>query len=172
MNEALQTSLDLSTPGQLEAGQQLIRGEITPAQFLGLSQKRLYEMATLGHNLMAEGQLEGALDIFKGLVAASPYDSVFHLNLAATYTQLQRFPEAMEEYTRALQLNVANVDALVGRSELLLREGKVTEALQDLQLALQLDPEARRETTQRAHATLSVLQSMADEAEKAQAAQP
>lgn len=172
MNAAPQTSSSTVTPSQRELGEKLIRGNITPAQFLGLSQERMYEMATLGHRLMAEGQFQPALDIFKGLVAASPYDSVFHCNLAALYVELQRFPEALVEYTQALQLNVANVDALVGRSELLLREEKVAEALQDIQAALQLDPEARRESTQWARATLMMLQKMADAAEATEGKQP
>lgn len=172
MNPTSQTPNAAPTPNPAEWGDRLIRGQITPAQYLGLSQKRLYDIATLGHNLLTEGKLQPALDIFKGLVAASPYDSVFHCNLAATYAQLQRFPEAMEEFTQALQLNIANVDALVGRSELLLREGKVAEGLQDLESALRLDPEAQRESTQRGRATLQVLQAMADEAERAQGSQP
>lgn len=164
MNPTPQTSHEL--------GERLIRGQITPAQYLGLSQKRLYEIAALGHEQLMESRPQAALDIFKGLVAASPYDSVFHCNLAAAYAQLQRFPEAMEEFTQALQLNVANVDALVGRSELFLREGQLAEALQDLKAALQLDPEAERESTQRARATLTVLQNLADEAEMAPGHQP
>jgi tetratricopeptide (TPR) repeat protein len=153
-------------------GERLIRGQITPAQYLGISEKRLYEIATLGHNQLSEGKLQVALDIFKGLVAASPYDSVFHCNLAATYAHLERFPEALEEFSRALQLNIANLDALVGRSEVLLHQGQLAEALKDLEAALKLDPEAQHESTQRARATLSMLQAMADETEKAQGSQP
>ena len=167
MNPMPQTPHDAPTPSPAELGERLIRGQLTPAQYLGLSQKRLYEIATLGHNMLSEGRLQVALDIFKGLVVASPYDSVFHCHLGATYAQLQRFPEAVAEFTQALQLNVSNVDALVARSELYLREGKVTEALRDMGAALKLDPQAQRESTQRARATLMVLQAMADETEKA-----
>ncbi len=163
MTDTQQSTSEPAMPGFEEMGARLISGDITPGQFLGLSEERLYEIATLGHSMMTRGQSESALDIFKGLVAASPYDSVFHCHLAAVYTQLERFPEAMEEYTQALQLNIANVDAMVGRSELYLREGKVAEALKDLQGALQLDPEARRDTTKRARVTLMVLRKMAEE---------
>jgi tetratricopeptide (TPR) repeat protein len=159
-------------PSHTEMGQRLISGDITPAQFLGISQEQLYEIATLGHNMMSQGQLQQAMDIFKGLVAASPYDSVFHCNLAAVHAQEQRYAEAMEEYTQALELNLANVDALVGRSELYLREGKVAEALADIKAALELDPQAQQETAQRARATLMVLQKMAEDEELAQAAKP
>ena len=140
-----------------ELGERLVVGEISPAEFLGLSRELLYEIATRGHDLLKTGKLD-ALDIFKGLVAASPHDSVFHCNLAATYAHLEKYDEAKDEYTRALELNIANVDALVGRSELFLREGNVPKALQDIQTALKLDPEAKRENTKRARATLTMLQ--------------
>ncbi|MFY2558663.1 tetratricopeptide repeat protein [Corallococcus terminator] len=165
MNAHPQASNHTLLPSQHELGQELIRGNITPGQFLGLSPQRLYEFATLAHHLLMDGKLQAALDIFKGLVAASPWDSVFHCNLAATYAQLERFPEAMAAYTTALRFNLANVDALVGRSELFLREGKVAEALQDLEGALRLDPQAERESIQRARATLMLLGTMADAAE-------
>ncbi|WP_232293430.1 BTAD domain-containing putative transcriptional regulator [Stigmatella aurantiaca] len=152
--------------------QRLIAGEITPAQFLGLSQDQLYALATRGYDLMVRGHAQSAIDILKGLTAAAPYDSVFHCHLAAAYVQAERFQEGLEEYNRALQLNLANVDALGGRSELLLREGKVAEALTDIQKALQLDPEAKHETTQRARTALLLLQSMAEATEADTAKKP
>jgi len=157
MSQSPQTSLPAAPASPVSRGEQLIRGEITPAQYLGISQQRLYEIATLGHRLLSRGQLQAAMDIFKGLVAASPYDSVFHCHLAATYVQAERFPEAVEEYTLSLQFNVANVEALVGRGQVLLRQGKVAEAQQDIQRALRLEPEARRQSTQRALAAFAAL---------------
>ncbi|MCY1076252.1 tetratricopeptide repeat protein [Archangium lansingense] len=144
-----------------ELGERLVVGEITPAEFLGLSQEMLYEIAKRGHEMLKTGKLQDALDIFKGLVAASPYDSVFHCNLASTYAHLEKFDEAKDEYTRALELNIGNVDALVGRSELFLREGNVPKALEDIQAALKYDPEAKRENTKRARATLTILKEAA-----------
>lgn len=131
-----------------------------------MSREMLYEIASRGHERLTTGKLQEALDIFKGLVAASPYDSVFHCNLAATYAHLERFAEARESYTRALELNIGNVDALVGRSELFLREGNVAEALKDLQAALKWDPDAKRDNTKRARAMLTMLQKTAESAPK------
>ena len=146
-----------------ETAEKLFLGEITPGEFLGLSQERLYKIANMGHEMFKSGQIQGALEIFEGLVAAAPYDSVFHTHLAAAYARLERFDEAKAEYTRALELNIANVDALVGRGELYLRESNIAEALKDIQRALELDPQANRDTTKRARATLQVLSKMADE---------
>ncbi|WNG24985.1 tetratricopeptide repeat protein [Cystobacter fuscus] len=149
-----------------EAGERLVLGEISPAEFLGIPRERLYEIATRGHELLVTGKLKEALEIFKGLVAASPHDSVFHCNLAAVYVQLEQIPEAMEEYTRAIELNIGNVDALVGRSELFLRDNRVVEALQDIKSVLKYDPEGKRENTKRARITLASLQSAAEAASK------
>jgi tetratricopeptide (TPR) repeat protein len=140
-----------------EAGERLVLGEISPAEFLGIPREQLYEIAKRGHERLTTGKLQDALEIFKGLVAASPYDSVFHCNLASTYAHLGRFAESKEEYTRAIELNIGNVDALVGRSELFLREENVTAALADIQAALKYDPEMKRDTTKRASVTLSLL---------------
>ena len=164
MSDTPKNAAQPQAPSQQELGERLVTGEITPAQYLGLSQKQLYEIATMGNNLLKRGDLEKARDIFQGLVAASPYDSVFHVNLAFAYHQLKQYAEAMEEYTTSLRLNIANVDALVGRSELYLMEGKLEEALKDILAALKLDPEATRDTTKRARATLAMLQKKADEA--------
>jgi tetratricopeptide (TPR) repeat protein len=164
MSDTPKTSGPADAPTREELGERLIAAEITPAQYLGLSQKQLYEIATMGNNMLKRGDLEKARDIFLGLVSASPYDSVFHVNLAYAYHLLKQYPEAMEEYTTSLRLNIANVDALVGRSELYLMEGKLEEALKDILEALKLDPEATRDTTKRARATLAVLQKKADEA--------
>lgn len=164
MSDTTKKADEAKAPTQEELGERLIAAEITPAQYLGLSQKQLYEIATTGNNLLKRGDLEKARDIFLGLVSASPYDSVFHVNLAFAYHQLKQYPEAMEEYTTSLRLNIANVDALVGRSELYLQEGKLEEALKDILAALKLDPDAKRDTTKRAQATLQILQKKADEA--------
>jgi tetratricopeptide (TPR) repeat protein len=145
-----------------ELAEKLFLGEITPAQFLGMSTESLYKLARKGHEMFKSGQVQGALTIFEGLVAASPFDSVFHCHLAAAYAKMDRFDEAKASYTRSLELNIANVDSLVGRSELYLREGKLAEALKDIQQALKLDPEASRDTTKRARATLMLLQKMAE----------
>lgn len=168
MTETPRTTGNPTPPRQDELAERLIAGDMTLAQFLGLSQERLYEIATLGHRLLTQGQPQQAIVLFTGLVAASPYDSVFHCNLASAYVQVERYSDAMEEYTQALHLNIANVDALALRSELFLREGKVAEALSDIQAALRLDPQASRETTQRARTVLTLLNKMAETVEAAE----
>lgn len=148
----------------------MIRGEVTLGAFLGLKNEDLYRFAETGHQLLQAGSTQQALKIFEGLVAASPHDSVFHTQLAATYMTLERFDEAFDAYDQALKFNSSNVDALVGRGEVFLRRGKVPEALADLGKAIQLDPQLQRRSTQRARATLMALKQKVDQAQTGGAA--
>jgi len=144
----------------------VIRGELTLGQFLGISDEQLYGWANKAHQLLQAGSTSQALQIFKGLVVASPTNAVFHAQLAATYMTLERFDEAFEEFQLALQFNDGHVDALVGRGEIHLRRGHVPEALADLSKAIQRDPGLNRRATQRAHATLRTLKQQAEQLQK------
>ncbi len=141
-----------------ELGERLINGEMTIGEFVGLSGQTLYAIANVGHQMLQTGKLDTAMDIFKGLVAASPYDSVFHTQLATVYAAKEEFEDAIASYSQALQLNKANVDALAGRGEMFLRLEKIIEALPDLKSAIEADPEARRPSSVRARALLLGLQ--------------
>ncbi|HET6976010.1 MAG TPA: tetratricopeptide repeat protein [Pyrinomonadaceae bacterium] len=96
----------------------LIRGELTLAKVFGLDDDALYEIARIGYGLFNSGNLRDAKQIYAGLVAADPYDSVFHCHLAAVHHSLGELDEAFNHYTEALKLNHANADALVGLGEL------------------------------------------------------
>lgn len=150
-----------------EVAERLLRGELPLGQFLGLSRDKLYEYATIGHQMLQAGRTQAALRIFEGLVAASPQDTVFHAQLGATFLTLERVDEAFESYDMALRFNNGNVDALVGRGEIHLRRGGVPEGLKDLSRAIELDPGLQRRSTQRARATLLALKRQAEQVKPA-----
>src|SRR5262245_50025495 len=132
----------------------LARGEIILAEVLGLDRDSLYEIAHLGFRLLSSGKLQEAKQIYTGLVAADPYDSVFHCHLGAVHHRLHETEAAYEQYTEALKFNHANIDALVGRGELQLEEGKFAGALADLKRAIEIDPSVTRPSLVRARALL------------------
>lgn len=150
-----------------ELAEKLIRGEITLGEFLGFSRSSLYEIAQLGYQMLTTGKLESALAIYRGLVQASPYDSVFHCHLGATLYAMGEHEEAVEEYSKAIQYNKANADALAGRGELYLRMNKVVEGLADLKAAIEADPEGKRASTLRARATVAMLREAAKQGDQA-----
>ena len=157
------SSPDQKTQLEQEAAEKMIRGEITLGQFLGMSRKALYDFANTAHQLLQAGSTQQALQIFKGLVAADPYDSVFHCQLAATYMTMEQYDEAFEEFEQSLRFNPGNVDALVGRGEIHLRRGNVPAGLADFTQATQRDPELKRRSTQRARSMLIVLSQQAQQ---------
>lgn len=150
----------------------LVGGEITIAEFVGLKREQLYAIAQVGYKLYNSGKLEQARDIYRGLVAADPYDSVFHCHLAATHHRLGELDEALAQYTEALRFNIANQEALAGRGEIYLHRARLTEALNDLRAAIELDPESKRATTARARAILIALKEAVDKATQGNALNP
>lgn len=149
-----------------ELAARLVSGEITLAQFAGLSRQTLYAIARLAYQLLESGKPEQAREMYRGLVAADPYDSVFHCHLAAAHHRLGESDEAFEEYSEALRFNVGNVEAFAGRGEIYLERGQISEAVEDLSTAIRLDPSGKKNTTLRAGAILVALKEAADNRQK------
>jgi tetratricopeptide (TPR) repeat protein len=152
------------TKGLEQHWKQLVAGVMTPAEFIGLRPNQLYRIARVGYQLLNSGKLEEAKKVYQGLVAAEPYNSVFHCHLAAVHHRLGERFEAVTEYTEALRFNLANAEALAGRGEIHLHQGRFEEGLKDLTEALKLDPQGERSTTIRARSLLLAIQ---QETEKA-----
>ncbi|HEV2763891.1 MAG TPA: tetratricopeptide repeat protein [Pyrinomonadaceae bacterium] len=140
-----------------ELAARLARGEITIADLTGLTREKLYEIADVGFRLMNSGQLEQARAVYSGLVAASPFDSVFHCHLGAVNLRMGDADEAVKNFDAALRLNRANVDAFAGRGEARLNRREFADAITDLSAAIELDREAKRASTVRARALLLAL---------------
>jgi Tfp pilus assembly protein PilF len=141
----------------LDLNTKLARGEIALASVFGLDQETLYEIAGLGYRLLNSGNLTEAKQIYAGLVAADPFDSVFHCHLGAVHHRLGELDDAFREYSESLRFNVANIDALVGRGEVQLTQGNSSAGSSDLKRAVELDPSVTRPSTIRARALLLTL---------------
>ena len=151
---------DLQTASR-EKALRLARGEITLAQYAGLTRAELYAVAREAYRLMVGGRVAEALTIYRGLAAADPYDSVFRCHLAAALLRTGDADAALAEFDAALRLNVANGDALSGRGEARLRLGQFSEAVKDLTAAVALDPKAARPSTARALSLLNAVREAA-----------
>lgn len=152
------TALDESPQSEWTA--LLGSGQITLAEYVGLSKKELYVIAKQAYLLLNSGKLEEAHDIYQGLVAADPYDSVFHCHFAAVLLRLGKPEEALKEFNFALQYNLSNIDALAGRGEIRLAQGEIKEAVADLRQAIELDTDGKRASTIRARAALFSLKNL------------
>lgn len=145
-----------------EMVEKLVEGEITIAELVGLSRGTLYAIAEVGYQMLTSGKVEQAKQIYQGLAAADPYDSVFHCHLAAAHHKLGELDEALAEYSKALQFNFANIDALAGRGEIYFNKGQLTEAFNDLKEAIERDPEAKYPSTARARAIMMALKEVVE----------
>lgn len=142
---------DLYTLDRLE---KFVLGEITWAQFQGMSHDEAYNIAEYGYALYEEGRYHDSRIVFESLVLANPYDAYFHTMLGAVYQQLDMREEAAEEYTTAIELDSGHLNAYVNRGELLLLNGEFERALPDLQKAVELDPDAKNPVAIRARALI------------------
>lgn len=145
--------------------EKLVRGEITIADYIGLDKERQYEIAKKGYQLMETGRLEEAEEIFLGLVAADPYDSVFHSQLGAIMFRKQDYAEAFRQFDDSIRLNKANVDALAARGELYLMKQEYEAGISDLKQAVENDPEGSRQSSVRARAILLSLRDAVEQRE-------
>lgn len=132
----------------------IANGEATIAQAAGLTRSQLYEIAGKAYQLFGQGRLEEARKIYEGLVAADPFDSVFHCHLGAVLWRAGDTRRAFEEFDAAVRYNYANVDALASRGELLIGRGEFEKGVEDLSRALHYDPAGSKPSTQRARALL------------------
>jgi len=140
---------DLMTLANLE---KFIMGDMTWAQFQGITMDQAYSIAEYGYKLYNEGRFHDSRKAFEGLVICNPYDAYFHNMLGAVYQQLDMREEANEEYTLSIELDEEHLNANVNRGELRLQDGAFELALEDLKKALQLDPDGEHDSTQRARA--------------------
>jgi tetratricopeptide (TPR) repeat protein len=140
-----------------ERDHQLSTGQINLAEYVGIDKRQLYVIANQGYQLLESGKIEEAKEIYEGLVAADPSDSVFHCHLGSILVRLGNLDEAFEQFNLALNYNISNVDAFVGRGEIQLSRGMVQEAIDDFRKAIEFDPEVKRGSTIRARGILLAL---------------
>ena len=136
---------------------QFMAGTINLGELEGINRDQQYDMATIGHQLLAQGKLTDAEQIFRGLTALNPSDAYFQLALGAVHQRKEELVEAEAAYTRALALHPKNSPALANRGEIRILAGRLVDGAKDLNDAVLADPEARLPTTKRALTTLSIL---------------
>lgn len=152
-----------------EMQEKLATGQVTIAEAVGMSKDQLYAIARRGFQLLNSGRLEEARKIYAGLVAADPFDSVFHCHLGAVLWRMGETEKAREEYDASLRFNIANVDALAGRGELFLLSGEIEKAVEMLKKAVELDPKGAKQSSVRARSLLFSLRQAAQKAATAKA---
>jgi Tfp pilus assembly protein PilF len=128
---------------------EFVLGNITLGELEGIGKDVQYQIAERGYKLLNAGKLKDAEKIFKGLITLDPFDSYFHTVLGSIHQRQDMKDEAIEEYSRALKVNPFNSTALANRGEIFFQQGRVLEATQDFQAAIENDPECKEPATLR-----------------------
>lgn len=99
--------------------------------------------AAEGKRLYGKGDYAGALSAFEGAVVQAPEDPALSLAVGETLFRLERYPEAMREFDRALALTddpTLRSEALYNRGTAQLAAGDTEGALKSLRASLAIDP--------------------------------
>lgn len=137
--------------------EQFLRGQITLGDLEGITKHEQYEMAKIGFSYLTSGKLAQAKTVFEGLLALDPFDAYFHTALGSIAQQEQRYDEAEERYSRALEINPFSPVALANRGEVRITVGRLADGATDLVRACEEDPNAVQPSTLRARATIQVV---------------
>ena len=137
------------------------------ADKLGLDNEQMAAILTLGDQLFRQGRLEEAKKVFEGLAALDETNPYFFAMLGAISQQCRNFEDAVNWYTRALNIFSQDVHALTNRGESYLNLQKLPQAAADFQGAIRLDQDGNNPAGSRARLLVEMTrQALALAAEK------
>jgi Flp pilus assembly protein TadD len=129
---------------------QLLRGDVSPGQAVGLDAKQTAALMRTGHTLFTQGQWGAARDIFAGLAVLDPDNAYVHGMLGAISHQEGDWDAAIKHYSRCLELSPDDPQAWVNRGEILLRAGYLDKSAADFAEAIARDPAGQNPAANRA----------------------
>lgn len=106
----------------------------TLAQHIGITAAQARAITSRAFDLVDAGELDGAADIFRGLLALNPNDAGVQAALGSVFHQQGKLSEARAAYDTALSLDADTVLARVNRGELRCKRGD-PDGMEDLKIA-------------------------------------
>lgn len=125
-------------------------GKKTFAEAMGMTRQEAFGLAQGAYRFFEFGQRERGLAIMQMLVELNPKTAAFHALLGAMQGRLGDDRAAAESYSRAIALEPANLSARVNRAELLLKQGALDAALDNLLAATKADSQQKTALGKRA----------------------
>jgi len=141
--QQLERELEAITPEQEEEAKKLYekfsKGELNWAALWDVHPEEMAALAEQGYLKFKRGKFDDAEMIFKGLSAINDQNSYYHTMLGAIYQKLEKFADALAEYTIAIEINPNDITAFVNRGEIYSKMGYFEEPLEDFEKAIALD---------------------------------
>jgi tetratricopeptide (TPR) repeat protein len=120
------------------------------AETIGVTPASIAAVMTVGYSLFEQGKLKEAQDLFEGVALLDPDNPYSHTMLGSIHQLQKDFEAAIECYSRALALYPTEVNTLTNRGECNLNLGRLEEAAKDFGAAIELDPEGKHVSANRA----------------------
>lgn len=133
-----------------------------------ISDTQLQAIAAVGYNLVQTGKLREAETIFRGLIATDSKSYYGYAGLGAVLlsTTPADLTGAVENLTKAAQLNPKDASVQANLGEALLRQAKFDESATVLKKAIELDPDQKDPGANRARALVSGLTTVITEVKR------
>ena len=163
----MNTTNDMSTQ-PTDPMQVFLQGGLTLGELEGVDKASQYEGAERGYTLLSEGKTQAAQEVFFGLVALDPYDAYFWAALGVAHEEAGDVDPARTAYERALAINPFFGAARLRLGELRLLAGDIENAVQDLMLVIEQDPQGEEPSTDRARGILDAIESQIEAASSGQ----
>ena len=109
----------------------------TLAQYIGISAEQIRDITNQAFDLVDVGDLNGAIEIFNGLVALDSKNAGIQAALGSVFHQQGKLSEALAAYDTAIKLDGDTVLARVNRGELRCKRGDLG-GLDDLKIAARI----------------------------------
>jgi len=141
-------------------------GQVSLGAVASWNKDEIRIISEIAYSLAQQGCYEEAIVLFEGLLAIAPATAYFQAALGALHLRLKNLSKAIDYLDAALEIEENDVISLVNRGEAHLLDGKIAQARQDLEKALQFaarkpekQPDAHNEinlTVKRARTLLQV----------------
>ncbi len=144
-----------------------LNGDKSLAEIQNFGKQQAFAVANIAYTQFEQGKFKVAKELFTGLVALDDTEGYFFRVLGACHEKLGEDDEAVAALSKAIELDGADIFALVTRAEVHLRHARFNQALNDLTAAIELDPDKKDPSGLRARAlaaaTATVIQGVLDE---------
>jgi len=100
------------------------------------------QLLNYGTQLLNEGNVVGAVDLYSRALKLNPEDEEAHFNLAYAYTRLGRTNDAIKHYEDALKIFPDYTEAYNNLGNIYLAQKKYDQAIEKFSAALKISPES------------------------------
>jgi Flp pilus assembly protein TadD len=143
------------------------KDKVSLAELKGISKRKLYQLADVGHVRFMHGRVEEAENIFQALILLDHRNAFFHSVMGAIHQKKKRPVEAIYEFSMALKLDGKDVAAFVNRGEIYLRHKNYRKAAEDFKSAILIDMSGRNLWANRARSlVIAIKRQLEGEKEK------